>query len=63
MMAPDLSVPSPVPGLGHFNQALLGHSCQARRGEKGATVVDRPDDSSSLLGDQDNSDMGHLGWC
>jgi transposase len=21
--------PSPVPGLGHFNQALMGHSCQA----------------------------------
>jgi hypothetical protein len=20
---------SPVPGLGHFNQALMGHSCQA----------------------------------
>ena len=28
-MMPRISVPSPVPGLGHFNHALMGHSCQA----------------------------------
>ena len=28
-MMPRISFPSPVPGLGHFNQALMGHSCQA----------------------------------
>ena len=27
--APYISFPSPVPGLGHLNQALMGHSCQA----------------------------------
>jgi hypothetical protein len=28
-MTPRISLPGPVPGLGHFNQALMGHSCQA----------------------------------
>jgi hypothetical protein len=28
-MMPRISFPSPVSGLGHFNQALMGHSCQA----------------------------------
>jgi hypothetical protein len=28
-MMPRISFPSPVPGLGHLNQALMGHSCQA----------------------------------
>lgn len=32
--------------------------------EKGATVVDQRDDGSSgLLGDQDKSDLGDVGWC
>ena len=31
-MMPRISFPSPVPGLGHFNQALMGHSCQAPKG-------------------------------